>query len=154
MKTNDLCFIGAVVPPSLIVLISLRSIPGYLALSGLFNGGLFSRAKPVPGICFKTLIILVSLPHKPDLSGCSRFFIGAGTGVGLPNPIGTVIAFLKHYKLEAQHSLRLFLAHFAVKPPFMAKLSFLCVSSQFSPWLKQYAPNFAFFAPYLRALCD
>ena len=65
------------------------------------------------------------MPPKPDLSGCSRFFIGAGTGAGLPNPMSTVIAFLKHYKLEAQHSLHLFLSRFAVKPPFMAKLSFL-----------------------------
>ena len=42
-----LFFIGAVVPPSLIVLISLCSIPGYLALSGLFYNGLFFKAKPV-----------------------------------------------------------------------------------------------------------
>jgi len=37
MKMSILYFIGAVAPPSLIVLISLRSIPGYLALSGLLD---------------------------------------------------------------------------------------------------------------------
>jgi len=46
---NMLCFIGSAVPLSLIVLISFHSIPGYSALSGLFNNDLFFSSKPVLG---------------------------------------------------------------------------------------------------------
>jgi len=37
-------------------------------LSGLFNSGLFSRAKPVPASAIKTLNGTTALPPKPDRS--------------------------------------------------------------------------------------
>ncbi|KQN33309.1 hypothetical protein ASE92_16035 [Pedobacter sp. Leaf41] len=95
-------FIGTVVPPLLIVLTSLRFIPGYLALSGLWLTGLVShhhhtgRLNPIkvdaPDVAAAFIFVC--------MLACCTGFIGAETGAGLKKLMVTrSLLFPKSYSI-------------------------------------------------------